>query len=192
MKMSKLFQAAALPFILSGCAGGLMPYESEFSCPLSDQYGKCVDVEGAYEEAVTGESRGELMVPASKRKKTNSTTAEGSAESVWKDKESITHTPSKEASITALKPQPTEPLDSYSDSRYRELQGLLEQPRTPMLRPPKTVRTLVLAYSDDGKKKRLFMPRYVYTIVEESNFVLGNYLNDSQQSTEIFESGIAE
>src|SRR3546814_11636474 len=36
----------------------------------------------------------------------------------------------------------------YRDSVYRELQGLIEAPEAPMLRPAQAVRTLILPYAD--------------------------------------------
>ena len=37
---------------LSGCGRILVPYESEFMCALGDDYGKCSNVEDAYDSAL--------------------------------------------------------------------------------------------------------------------------------------------
>src|SRR3546814_15474975 len=42
----------------------------------------------------------------------------------------------------------------YRDSVYRELQGLIEAPETPMLRPAQAVRTLILPYADRRSEER--------------------------------------
>jgi hypothetical protein len=36
--------------LASGCA--IAPYEQSFQCPLSSDFGSCIDVEGAYDDAV--------------------------------------------------------------------------------------------------------------------------------------------
>ena len=64
----------------------------------------------------------------------------------------------------------------YRDSVYRELQGLIEAPVTPMLKSGETVRTLILPYADRQRPDRLFMPRYVYSILERPTWVVGGYL----------------
>ena len=56
------------------------------------------------------------------------------------------------------------------------LQGLIEQPVTPMLKPPRSVRTLILPYADRQRPDRLYMPRYVYSLVERPQWVVGDYL----------------
>ncbi len=43
--------------LLTG-ACGTTPYREEFACALQDDYGKCIDVQGAYQEAVTGVDSG--------------------------------------------------------------------------------------------------------------------------------------
>jgi conjugal transfer pilus assembly protein TraV len=50
----------------------------------------------------------------------------------------------------------------YRESVYRELQGLIDQPVTPMLKPARTVRTLILPYADQHRPDRLYMQRYVF------------------------------
>ena len=68
------------------------------------------------------------------------------------------------------------PYLGYRMSVYRELQGLVEAPVTPMLRPGRTIRTLILPYADRERPDRLYMPRYVYAIIERPQWVVGDYL----------------
>jgi conjugal transfer pilus assembly protein TraV len=49
-----------------------------------------------------------------------------------------------------------------------------------MLRAGKTVRTLILPYADRERPDRLYMPRYVYSILERPQWVVGDYLVDQQ------------
>lgn len=66
---------------------------------------------------------------------------------------------------------------SYQSALYERLAGLLREPTTPMIAPPQVMRVLVLPYKGEGA--RLYMPRYVYILVEEPKWVLGNqWLNE--------------
>ena len=136
----------------------MLPYENEFSCSRTDQYGKCLNLEKAYKESVTGQSQGEPMVPASKQKKSNGKT----------------HPAASTTPATASLPKP---LSEYQSARYRTLTDLLQKPKKPMLRPPVTIRTLILSYSDRDRKQRLYMPRYVYSILEDPQWLMGTYLD---------------
>ncbi|RXR30756.1 TraV family lipoprotein [Sphingobium fluviale] len=152
--------AATLP--LGGCAtvGSLMsPYPEKFSCKNSD-HGQCIHPEKAYEDAVAGRSprsdpavtRDKKLLRGSNATATDATTA-------------ATH--GKAGSNT---------YGTYRDSVYRELQGLIDQPVTPMLKPSQAVRTLILPYADRQRPDRLYMPRYVYSILERPSWVVGGYL----------------
>ncbi len=61
---------------------------------------------------------------------------------------------------------------TYQDSLYRKLSGLLEEPETPMIAPPKVMRVLLLPYK--GTDKELFMYRYAYFLVDDYSWVLGD------------------
>lgn len=66
---------------------------------------------------------------------------------------------------------------SYQSALYEKLTGLLREPATPMIAPPQVMRVLILPYNGEGA--RLYMPRYVYIIIEEPKWVLGNqWLNE--------------
>lgn len=45
-----------------------------------------------------------------------------------------------------------------------------------MLKPSQAVRTLILPYADRQRPDRLYMPRYVYSILERPSWVVGGYL----------------
>lgn len=143
---------------LSGCSF-LMPYEDDFSCRLRDNYGKCVSVSGAYDEAVTGQER----YPKLKKGETIETNTEFSGEG----------NVSGEGRLNGGK---NNDYGVYRQKMYKELTDLIEAPATPMLRPPQTVRTLILPYSAYNQKERLYMPRYVYSIIEDPKWVMGEYL----------------
>lgn len=158
---SRLSRAASLVLPLSalltlgGCAtlGSVMsPYSEKFSCK-NDDHGQCIHPDKAYADAVAGvASKSDPAVTRDKKLLRDSKPARGSH---------------KAASGA---------FEGYRDSVYRELQGLIEQPVTPMLKPPRTVRTLILPYADRQRPDRLYMPRYVYSLVERPQWVVGDYL----------------
>jgi conjugal transfer pilus assembly protein TraV len=68
------------------------------------------------------------------------------------------------------------PIEGYRDSVYRELKALIDAPVTPMLKPARTVRTLILPYADRQRPDRLYMPRYVYSVLDKPVWVVAGGL----------------
>jgi len=64
------------------------------------------------------------------------------------------------------------PVLNVADQRYQLVAGLLEEPQKPILQPPKIMRVLLLPYEGEGEE--LFMTRYVYLKVEESDWILSD------------------
>ena len=69
----------------------------------------------------------------------------------------------KEGSTTKLDQQ-------VPNTRYKLLAGLLENEKKPLLQPPKILRVLLLPYR--GENDELFMTRYVYLKIEDSQWIL--------------------
>lgn len=66
----------------------------------------------------------------------------------------------------------TPPLNgekAYQESVYRKLSGLLGEPVTPLIAPPKVMRVLLLPYKND---RDLYMHRYAYFVVDDFRWVL--------------------
>ena len=59
---------------------------------------------------------------------------------------------------------------SVQEGRYKILARLLKEPKTPMLEPARILRVLLLPYK--GRDNELFMSRYVYLKVRDSQWVL--------------------
>jgi conjugal transfer pilus assembly protein TraV len=59
---------------------------------------------------------------------------------------------------------------AIQDNRYRILAELLQEPKKPLLQPPKVLRVLLLPYR--GEDDELFMTRYVYLKIEDAKWVL--------------------
>src|SRR3546814_1303718 len=123
----------------------MSPYSEKFSCK-NDDHGQCIHPEKAYEDAAEGRAsrsdpavtRDKILLKANQR---------GTARRGRSDADAY---------------------GDYRDSVYRELQGLIEAPEAPMLRPAQAVRTLILPYADRNRPDRLYMPRFVYSVLERS------------------------
>jgi len=162
---ARLSRAArlALPLCLAaglgGCAtlGSIMsPYSEKFSCKNSD-HGQCIHPDKAYADAVAGAaSKSDPAVTHDK--------------AMLRDRAGKDSVPGKGAAY------PGGAFAGYRESVYRELQGLIDQPVTPMLKPPRTIRTLILPYADQQRPDRLYMQRYVFSILERPQWVVGDYL----------------
>ncbi len=150
---------ACLPFVglSAGCTtiGSMMsPYSEKFSCKNSD-HGQCIHPDKAYADAVAG------VVSRSDPAVTN-------------DKAMLRQ--EQQATPRAKPGKGPSAYMGYRDSVYHELQGLVDAPVTPMLRQGRTVRTLIMPYADRERPDRLYMPRYVYSILERPQWVVGDYL----------------
>lgn len=131
----------------------VLPYESEFACK-NDDYGQCIHPQEAYAQAVGARPKTSDDAKAHKR-----------------DERNI-----DDGHILAAQGG----YDGYSQAQYDELASLIEAPMTPMVAPAKTIRTLILPYADDRSETRLYMPRFVYSVLEQPKFVLGDYLQSSR------------
>lgn len=80
--------------------------------------------------------------------------------------------------IDPIQPGMPNPNLSEEDQRYQMVAGLLEAPKKPILQPPKIMRVLLLPYEGEGEE--LFMTRYVYLKVEESDWILSD-INESSK-----------
>ena len=70
-----------------------------------------------------------------------------------------------------IAPDPSISLKAEArDSQYRTITNLLENPKTPLINPPKILRVLILPYK--GEKNELFMTRYAYLEIENASWVL--------------------
>lgn len=125
----------------------LNPYDSESMCAGIEDYGSCVTAQEAYKEAVTGEK---ARVTRPQYNDLSDTTPEAKTGSYNKNA-----------------------LGEYQSSYYKRLKKLIEKPVAPLIKQPKVIRGLILPYG----KKTLFTARYVYIMVEDPTFILGDYLS---------------
>lgn len=148
-KIMKCGVLCAVLAALSGCSF-LLPYKSSFQCSETDK-GKCVSMKSAYEESISGEQ--------SKKEGKGGECAKCGKKSKNKEEPGIT----KQA-----------PQDLYRENLYIEMAGLIKDPVTPLVVPPKVIRALVLPYPDGEK---FYMPRYVFIMVDKPAWVLDGGLS---------------
>ncbi|SEJ46615.1 conjugal transfer pilus assembly protein TraV [Sphingobium sp. AP50] len=168
--MPKCLWLAPVLVSISGCTslGSLMsPYSEKFSCKNND-HGQCIHPDKAYADAVAG--RASRSDPSVTRDKAMLKPAPDRVQDGVHAAPTTARAQAKIASPSAYQ--------GYRDSVYRELQGLIEAPVTPMLRPSRTVRTLIMPYADRARPDRLYMPRYVYSLLDRPQWVIGDYLLD--------------
>mgnify|MGYP000648663231 CR=1 FL=1 len=145
-----------ITILLTGCS--IVPYEEEFACKRKNNLGKCISALEAYEEAVTGVEKAPYMVPASEQDDEDNKEDE--------TKRKVNH-------LMVNNNKPSE-YTSYLNGYYSELKELVDDPKTPMVRQARKVRTLVLPYNPS--EKVIYMDRYIYSILDEPLFVMGKYL----------------
>ncbi|WP_042857956.1 TraV family lipoprotein [Dickeya sp. NCPPB 3274] len=158
----------AMCLFLSGCK--ILPYKDDFSCKLEDAYGKCISSEKAYEEAVTGKDFGHQITTAGVKDDPKASAAKTAAS-----------VPSSAVGSASY--------GTYRERVYSQLSKLIEQPKTPVIKPAKVVRTLILAYSPSMDGTTSYMPRYAYSILEGSQFVLSGYELRQEAMTPSFLNG---
>ena len=173
-----------LAFIFTAGCSILMPYKSEFQCPDKDP-GKCVTVKEAYRE-----SKGFVRSSPSRDEE------DGKKDHGFVDDDDVLLDPSEEepgrVSSTGKDTEKTESPevseqaetvssdedDMYRASLQKELTELIQMPVTPVVIPPRVMRILVLPYPEGD---RLYMPRYIYLMVDDPEWVLGNYLMGGEE-----------
>jgi conjugal transfer pilus assembly protein TraV len=144
---------------LSGC--GLLPYHDDDACALEGNYGKCINGEQAYEEAIEGrELFGNYI-----------------GEEGLTDEMPGTITPSvSQQGEMATSQMNADGYMTLKGRTYDKLSGLVDKPNAPMLVPPKVISTLVLNYQSSSNEQHMYMPRYIYTIAKQPEFLLNQYL----------------
>ena len=149
-----------LPLLaLPGCAtmGSVMsPYSEKFSCKNSD-HGQCIHPGQAYADAVAG--RASRSDPA-----------------VTHDRKLLAPDKKRARGVDIVPARAMATPSAMAQPSQGHVGALIEAPGTPMLRPSRTIRTLILPYADKQRPDRLYMARYVYSIIDRPAWVVGDYL----------------
>ncbi|HBA58625.1 MAG: hypothetical protein CL602_01590 [Alteromonas sp.] len=141
---------------LSGCSS-LIPYEEEFACKRPDNMGKCINTEQAYEEARSGNSVTPFAKPVSKR------------EEEEEDSDAETR-----PTLNLHLASPNYGYSQYLDANYRETAKLLKSGITPVLSNGDTIKIVLVP--NRVTDKMLLSERIMYVIIEEPEFIMGDYL----------------
>ncbi len=144
-------------FVMTGCSGTLMPYESSFQCP-GGYNGICESIDDAYHDSVNGIDPRQFDEEWQEKK---ADWAESHSKLVEARKKigKETNTLSRPGD-TALKPS------SYRESYFRKLKGLIDAPETPVLVPPKVIRILVLPRTYE-RNRSLVGSHYLFSQLED-------------------------
>lgn len=152
--------------LMSGCAL-LNPYESSFSCPESYN-GKCVSVQTAYSES-SGVSVKAKDAAADQSQENCGPESENSGACSERMESAGTNPSSKENGT----------LTKYRAALFDKFTGLLKEPVSPIVAPPKTMRVLLLPYT--GQDNEFYMLRYVYFFVDEPRWLLGDTVSSGEE-----------
>lgn len=160
--MKKTLSATGI-VLLSGCAL-LNPYESSFSCPETSN-GKCVSVQTAYKESATPVVSKSPETATDRKDET--CRGENLADGACTDGK-------MDAALNS-----TSLENRYRTALFDKFSGLLKEPVTPIVAPPKTMRVLILPYT--GQDNELNMLRYVYFFVDDSRWLLGDSVMSDEE-----------
>jgi len=163
--------------LVCGCGAALNPYKDDFSCPAQDK-GKCIRVEGAYRESLHRKNDGALS------EKENRKACEKCREEAKRNNVSETAYCSAcyahQSGNPENKPVANQPSETlYQEAVNKKLAAMIKGPNTPLIAPPQVMRILILPYK--GEMNELYMMRYVYLLINDPKWVVGNYLMDSEE-----------
>jgi len=166
---------------LCGCSL-INPYQSEFSC--TDTFkGKCASVREVYLEDAAGskknsEVQSKVENPAAKPGCTttyNREEGEGMG-TACSDTAPADMDATSVGNATLAVPIAGNPeernYNRYRSALFDKFNGLLKEPRTPIVAPPKVMRVLLLPYT--GQENEFYMLRYVYFFVDKPRWILGD------------------
>lgn len=152
--------------IMNGCAL-LNPYESSFSCPETSN-GKCVSVQTAYSESATVSGR-DNEKPAD-HKDEGCEADNGADGACLGGKKGASQNPASKDNST---------YNRYRTALFDKFSGLLKEPVSPVVAPPKTMRVLLLPYT--GQDNEFYMLRYVYFFVDEPRWLMGDTVSSGEE-----------
>ena len=156
------------------------PYQSEFSCPDTFK-GKCASVREVYlEDGAGGQGSRELSTSATTSAKAGCTTAYSGTEGgglVTTCSETAPETATTPAASSATTMPPganpeVRNFNQYRSALFDRFAGLLKEPKTPIVAPPKVMRVLLMPYT--GQENEFYMLRYVYFFVDKPRWILGD------------------
>ncbi len=165
MIVRRILLISILVAFVSGCSI-LNPYDSEFPCKGGFP-GKCTSVRNAHIESLAGLDGGE-------KERRNPLPCEG------EDCQAIKYERGGEQQVVGDSLLRTSGASSsegaYKESLYKRLDSLLQEPKMPVVAPPKVMRILMLPYK--GQDGEFYMMRHLYFFVDEPRWVLGDSIEE--------------
>jgi len=143
-------------FVMTGCSGTLMPYESSFQCP-GGYNGICESIDDAYHDSVNGIDARQFD---EKWKEHKADWEESHAELIAARKSISAIDKASGTVSTGQKPV------SYRESYLRKMKDLIDAPETPVLVPPKVIRILVLPRTYE-QRRSLVGSHYLFSQLED-------------------------
>jgi conjugal transfer pilus assembly protein TraV len=151
--IKKIIPLLLLMLCLAACSAKTFnPYDDEFDCPYVDR-GKCVSVDDAYRESL--EENNLIQEDVSPPQKATEQKNQLQNEEAGEEKT----TPSGKPKTASY---------NYQEALYHELTGMLKEPETPLVIPPKTMRVLLLSYTSENNE--LYGDRFVYFFATEATW----------------------
>ena len=174
--MKKVLHSIVATGFLCGCSM-INPYQSEFSCPDTFK-GKCASVREVYMEDADGSPQNKAAnTPVKPRCETTyNDTESGGQVTTCSDPRPAEMGKGAAGNATLAAPVAGNPeersYNQYRSSLFDKFNGLLKEPKTPIVSPPKVMRVLLLPYT--GQENEFYMLRYVYFFVDKPRWILGD------------------
>jgi conjugal transfer pilus assembly protein TraV len=153
------------------------PYQSEFSCPDTFK-GKCASVREVYMEDAAGSLKDRADNTAAKPRCTTTYSGiegdglvTGCSNTIPADTDKVVAGTPSVATLATGNAEETS-YNRYRSALYDKFNGLLKEPQTPIVAPPKVMRVLLLPYT--GQENEFYMLRYVYFFVDKPRWILGD------------------
>lgn len=163
MKMSRFAIMVAMVAVSAGCSI-MNPYDSEFPCK-GGFAGKCASVRDAHLESLAGLDGGV-------KERINPPPCEGEDCQARKFKDQAP----ADGDPLLRNTDPKSAEGAYKESLYKRLDNLLQEPKMPVVSPPKVMRILMLPYK--GQEGEFYMMRHLYFFVDEPRWVLGDNIEE--------------
>ena len=179
--MNKGFFSIVVTGLLCGCSM-INPYQSEFSCPDTFK-GKCASVrevylEDAAESRQNSAEQNKVEKPVAKQGCTSTYSGMEGGGMVTSCSDAV---PAEMGAIAGGNASLVAPVgenpeernyNQYRSALFDKFSGLLKEPKTPIVAPPKVMRVLLLPYT--GQENEFYMLRYVYFFVDKPRWILGD------------------
>lgn len=166
--------AVSVLTLLPSCAKVFMPYENDFACKNTD-HGKCIHPEEAYAESVAKSGGGAQFSALPAENVAQAGHPAGDEPVVSQVRRVRSKDDPVRFAVGQPLPESHTPYTSYQTAVYKQITGMLEAPTPPVMQAATQVRTLILPYADRNRPDRLYMPRFVYSVVSGPRWVLGQY-----------------